>query len=72
MSPVDRTISNGTTRGARGYSLRIVHYGPNGPDAVVVVTGGEFRSMRAFLRDNRRLGFRARGRRASAGIAATC
>ena len=59
VSPVDRTISNGTTRGARGYSLRIVHYGPNGPDAVVVVTGGEFRSMRALLRDHRRLGFRA-------------
>ena len=59
VSPVDRTISNGTTRGARGYSLRIVHYGPNGPDAVVVVTGGEFRSMRALLRDHGRLGFRA-------------
>lgn len=59
VTPIDRTISNGTTRGARGYSLRIVHYDRNGPDAIVVVTGGEFRSMRALLRDHRRLGFRA-------------
>lgn len=61
VSPVDRTISNGTTRGARGYSVRIVHYDRNGPDAIVVVNGGEFRSMRAFLRESRqRLGFRVR------------
>lgn len=59
VSPIDRTIGAGTTRGGRGYSIRIVHYGRNGPDAVVVVTGGEFRSMRALLRDHRRLGFRA-------------
>ncbi|MDP9135101.1 MAG: hypothetical protein M3N56_09785, partial [Actinomycetota bacterium] len=61
VTPIDRTISNGTTRGARGYSIRLVHYDRNGPDAIIVVTGGEFRSMRAFLRDHRqRLGFRAR------------
>jgi hypothetical protein len=59
VSPVNRTIHNGTTRRGRGYSLRIVHYGRNGPDAVLVVTGGEFRSMPALLRDHRRLGFRA-------------
>ena len=35
----------------------MVHYGASGPDAVVVVTGGEFKSMRALLRDHRRLGF---------------
>jgi hypothetical protein len=61
LAPIDRTITMGTTRGGRGYSLRIVHYDRNGPDAIIVVTGGEFRSMRAFLRDHRqRLGFRAR------------
>jgi hypothetical protein len=69
LAPIDRTITMGTTRGGRGYSLRIVHYDRNGPDAIIVVTGGEFRSMRALLRDHRRLGFRApqrtrvRGRR---------
>jgi hypothetical protein len=71
LTPIDRTITGGTTRGGRGYSLRIVHYDRNGPDAIIVVTGGEFRSMRALLRDHRRLGFRAprktrvRGRRGS-------
>ena len=59
LTPLDRTISNGTTRGGRGYSLRVVHYDRNGPDAIIVVTGGEFTSMRALLRDHRRLGFKA-------------
>lgn len=58
LTPADRTIGPGTTRGARGYSIRIVHYGRNGPDAIIVVNGGEFRSMRAILRAHRRLGFR--------------
>ena len=61
LAPIERTISIGTTRGARGYSIRLVHYDRNGPDAIIVVNGGEFRSMRALLRDHlRRLGFRAR------------
>ena len=69
VSPIDRTVQNGTTRGGRGYSIRLVHYDRNGPDAIIVVNGGEFRSLRAILRDHRRLGFRAprrtrvRGRR---------
>ena len=62
VSPIDRTVQNGTTRGGRGYSLRVVHYGRNGPDAVLVITGGEFRSMRALVRDHRRLGFRTQRR----------
>ena len=70
VSPIDRTVQNGTTRGGRGYSIRLVHYDRNGPDAIIVVNGGEFRTLRAILRDHRRLGFRAprrtrvRGRRA--------
>ena len=69
LRPYDRTVGLSPTRGGRGYSLRLVHYGPAGPDAIVVVTGGEFRSTRALLRDHRRLGFepprrtRVRGRR---------
>ena len=35
-----------------------MHYSRNGPDAIIVVTGGEFRSMRALLRDQKRIGFR--------------
>ncbi len=60
LAPADRTITNGTTRGARGYSIRIVHVGRNGPDAVIALSGGEFKTMRALLRDQRRLGFRGR------------
>jgi hypothetical protein len=59
VRPYDRTVGLGSTRGGRGYALRIVHYGRNGPDAIVVVTGGEFKTMRALLRDHRRLGFDA-------------
>jgi hypothetical protein len=59
LAPADRTIGPGTTRGARGYSIRVVHYDGNGPDAIIVVNGGEFRTLRAILRDHRRLGFRA-------------
>jgi hypothetical protein len=57
LAPAERTIGEGTTRGGRGYSIRAVHYGRNGPDAVLVVTGGEFKRMRALLRDHRRAGF---------------
>jgi hypothetical protein len=60
LRPADRTIDTGTTRGGRGYSIRITHYGAAGPDAIIVVTGGEFRSLRALLRDHRRAGFRSR------------
>ena len=63
LAPIERTISIGTTRGARGYSIRLVHYDRNGPDAIIVVNGGEFRSMRALLSDQRRLGFRPRATR---------
>ena len=69
LAPADRTIDAGTTRGGRGYAIRMVHYGPEGPDAVIALAGGEFRTLRASLRDHRRLGFRAprrtriRGRR---------
>jgi hypothetical protein len=59
LAPIDRTVGSTPTRGGRGYGLRLVHYGPNGPDAVMVVIGGEFKTMRALLRDHRRLGFGA-------------
>lgn len=59
LAPIDRTVGTMPTRGGRGYGLRFVHYGPNGPDAVMVVKGGEFRTMRALLRDHRKLGFGA-------------
>lgn len=68
LRPYDRTVGLGSTRGGRGYSLRIVHEGLANA-AVLVVNGGEYSSMKALLRDHRRLGFgdpkrtRIRGRR---------
>src|SRR5688572_10025715 len=63
IGPIDRAIEPAPTRGGRGYSIRLVHNGSSGPDAIVVVTGGEFRSMRALLRDHRRSGFGAQATR---------
>lgn len=62
LRPLDRTLDVGTTRGGRGYSVRVVHYGGAGPDAIVVVTGGQFRTLRRTLRENAQLGFRSRRR----------
>ena len=67
--PIDRSPENGTTIGGRGYAVRLVHVGPAGPDAVIEVSGGEFRTMRALVREARRQGYgkprrtRVRGKR---------
>jgi hypothetical protein len=65
LAPIDRTVALSPSRGGRGYALRFF---VDTPAAVVVVTGGEFKSMRALLRDHRRSAFarqrtRIRGRR---------
>jgi hypothetical protein len=57
--PIERSPEPGTTIGGRGYAVRLVHQGPLGPDAVIEVTGGEFRTMRALLRERRRQGYRS-------------
>lgn len=67
--PIERSPETGTTIGGRGYAVRLVHQGNAGPDAVIEVSGGEFRSVRALLRERRRQGYgssrrtRVRGRR---------
>jgi hypothetical protein len=63
LAPMDRTIDVIGTR--RGYAIRFQAFGP---DAVAVVSGGEYRSLRAALRDHKRQGFtrrrmRIRGKR---------
>jgi hypothetical protein len=60
--PIDRAPENGTTIGGRGYAVRLVHQGPLGPDAVIEVSGGEFRSIRALWRERRREGYSSRTR----------
>jgi hypothetical protein len=60
--PIDRSPELGTTIGGRGYAVRLVHQGPLGPDAVIEVSGGEFRSIRALWRERRREGYSSRTR----------
>jgi hypothetical protein len=60
--PIDRAPELGTTIGGRGYAVRLVHQGPQGPDAVIEVSGGEFRSIRALWRERRREGYASRRR----------
>lgn len=67
--PIERSPELGTTIGGRGYAVRLVHQGSLGPDAVIEVSGGEFRTVRALVRERRRQGYgaprrtRVRGRR---------
>lgn len=60
--PIERAPEPGTTIGGRGYAVRLVHQGPAGPDAVIEVSGGEFRTMRALLRERRRQGYASQRR----------
>jgi hypothetical protein len=55
LRPLEQTVSAFGTR--RGYGLRFEGFSPS---AILVVTGGEARSMRAYLRDSRIFNFRKR------------
>jgi len=58
LRPLDRTLESATTRRRAGYSLRIA---TAGADAIVVLEGGQYRSMAALLREmTRRFSFRSR------------
>lgn len=60
IAPIERMVQNSSTRIRSGYTLRLVHYGPFGPDAIVALEGGEVRSLGAGLAEARRLGARFR------------
>jgi hypothetical protein len=55
LRPLEQTASAFGTR--RGYGLRFEGFSPS---AILVVTGGEARSMRAYLRESRIFNFRKR------------
>ena len=57
LAPLDRTIATSGNRRRLGYGLRMA---ADGPDAVIVLERGTFKTMRAALREARRLGFTAR------------
>jgi hypothetical protein len=60
LTPLDRTITSSPSRRRRGYGLRVVHYGRYGPNAIVVLEGGSFKTMKGVFADARRLGFKSR------------
>jgi hypothetical protein len=69
LSDLGATLATGPGRGKGGYALRLVHYTPNGPDAVIAVSRGDYGSIKAALRAFRRDSYtkrttRIRGRRA--------
>jgi hypothetical protein len=68
LEPADQTITRSTSRGRGSYSIRIVHYGVGGPDAVIALAGGEYKTLKAALHDfgtfsYRRHSTRVRGHR---------
>src|SRR5215210_2806534 len=66
LRPYDRTVAFGPSLRRSGYALRIAN---TGPEAVVLLTGGNHKNVRALRRDYRFLGYgsprriRVRGRR---------
>jgi hypothetical protein len=69
LSELSAALDTAPGRGKRGYGLRLVHYGSYGPDAIIALERGAYRSTRSALRDHRRNGYRVRrtrlrGRRA--------
>jgi hypothetical protein len=60
LAPIDRTMTSSGSRRKSGYALRVVHYGRNGPNAIILLEGGTFKTVKGALRDSRRLGFKAR------------
>jgi hypothetical protein len=69
LSDLSTTLGTGVGRGKRGYGLRLAHYTDSGPDAIIALERGAYRSTRSALRDHRRNGYRVRrthlrGRRA--------
>jgi hypothetical protein len=50
LARIDRTLQGSSSLRRSGYGLRLVHYTPSGPDAVVALQGGSWRTVRAALR----------------------
>ena len=57
LRPLDRTVTTHGSRRRSGYGLRLVN---TAPEAVVLLEGGTFKTVKAALREGRRMGFEAR------------
>jgi hypothetical protein len=69
LSDLGVTLDMSSGQGRRGYALRLAHYTPGGPDAIIALERGAYSSVRAAVRDYRRGRYRVRrtrlrGRRA--------
>jgi hypothetical protein len=53
LSAIDRTLQGSGSRRRSGYGLRLVHYTGAGPDAVIALEGGSWKTVRAALRELR-------------------
>jgi hypothetical protein len=53
LGAIDRTLQGSISLRRSGYGLRLVHYTPSGPDAVIALEGGSWRTLGAALRDLR-------------------
>lgn len=61
LRPIDSTLqltSHARTRGA--YSLRLFHNAPNGPDAIIALSRGDFNTLHAAIVDAKRASFKVR------------
>src|SRR3954447_21495115 len=58
--PIASHVESGTSVRRSGYGMRLLHFGPGGVDGVVAISGGDFRTIRAALRFQRRDGFHVR------------
>jgi hypothetical protein len=64
MPPYLQAIQNaGGARSKNGYVIRAAHYTPNGPDAIVALSRGDYKSIKAALRAYRRDRFKVRSTR---------
>ena len=63
IGPIDRAVQNFGNRRRKGYGLRLVHYGPGGPDAVIAFQGGTWKRMSQGVREFTRSGLGKRGTR---------
>jgi hypothetical protein len=53
LTRIDRTLQGFGSRRRSGYGLRLVHYTPSGPDAVIALEGGGWKTLGAALRELR-------------------
>jgi len=61
LRPIDSTLQlSGHSRTPGAYALRLVHNAPNGPEAIIALSRGDFHTLHAAIVDARRASFKVR------------